>query len=175
VKVTARLSWHGRRQISYLSSFHALADENGRFAIHGLPQTEFDLSIEDPKELWTFRPLEDLFVEPHKEPDLTLNMETGALVSGRVLDNEGKPVQAAGISAVADDKGGPGLSHDSTDARGRYRFRLPSGNASLYFNGLPDGLAYPDPQIVKSLDIKTGQADIQDLDFTLQRRPVEGR
>ena len=102
-------------------------------------------------------------------------MQAGTRVSGRVFDTEGKPVQAASFSAIADSKDGPGLSHDSTDGNGRYQFRLPSGSAQLYFDALPDGFAYPDPQIVKRLDIKPGQADIQNLDFTIQRRSDSGR
>ena len=95
-------------------------------------------------------------------------------VSGRVLDPEGKPVQAAAISAVADDKGGPGLDGGMTDAEGRYQFRLPSGKAFLYFNSLPDGFAYSRPQVVKRLDINSAQPEIKNLDFTLQRKNRPG-
>jgi hypothetical protein len=42
----------------------------------------------DPKKLWTFRPLENFLVDPHKSPSLTLNMETGVRASGRVFDLE---------------------------------------------------------------------------------------
>ncbi len=170
MKVTARLSPFGRRQNSHLTSFRAVTDVNGKYVIHGLPQTEFVLSVEDPKKLWTFRPLENLLVEPHKDPVLIMNMQTGVLVSGRVFDADGKPVLAASFSAIADSRDGPGLSHDFTDGNGRYQFRLPSGGAKLYFNALPEGFAYPQPQIVKQLDIQPGQADVQNLDFTIQRQ-----
>jgi hypothetical protein len=106
----------------------------------------------------------------HKDPKLALSMEAGVLVSGRILDPQGKPVQAAGIAAVADTKGGPMLGADMSDSSGHYQFRLPSGSAHLYFNGLPDGFAYPKPQMVKDLEIKPGQADIQNLNFTLERQ-----
>jgi hypothetical protein len=102
-------------------------------------------------------------------------METGTRVSGRVLDREGKPVEGASFSAIADSRDGPGLAHDFTAADGRYQFRLPAGVARLYFDSLPEGVAYPDPQMVKRLDIKPGQADIQDLDFILARRTDQGR
>jgi hypothetical protein len=170
MKVTARLSPFGRRQNSHLTSFRAVTDVNGKYVIHGLPQTEFVLSVEDPKKLWTFRPLENLLVEPHKDPVLIMNMQTGVLVSGRVFDADGKPVLAASCSAIADSRDGPGLSHDFTDGSGRYQFRLPSGGAKLYFDALPEGFAYPQPQIVKHLDIQPGQADVQNLDFTIQRQ-----
>jgi hypothetical protein len=170
LKVTARLSARGRRQNWFLSSFRAVTDENGKFAIHGLPQTEFVLSIEDPKKLSVFRPRVDLFVDRQKDPALTLAMERGTLVRGRIKDAEDKPVQAAGFAAVADDHGGPVLADDSTDANGRYQFRLPSGRACLYFSGLPDGFAYPNPPIVKEIDIKSGKPDIENLDFTIRRQ-----
>jgi hypothetical protein len=96
-------------------------------------------------------------------------------VSGRIFDQEGKPVQAVGVAAVTGSRGGPGLGQDSTDGNGRYQFRLPAGSACLYFSGLPDGFAYPDPQIVKRLEIKSGQTDIQNLDFTIQRQSDRGR
>jgi hypothetical protein len=174
MKVTARLSISARRRNTILTSFRAVTDGGGRFAIHGLPQTEFVLSIEDPRKLWTFRPAEDLLVQPHEDPKLTLNMEPGVPVSGRVLDPEGKPVQGAFFSAVADSQGGPSLSESGTDAEGRYQFRLPAGTARLYFNSLPGGFAYPSPPVVKSLEIKSGQPDIRDLDFTIRRR-ADGR
>jgi hypothetical protein len=152
-----------------------VTDEAGTFAIHGLPQTEFTLSVEDPKKLLVFRPIEDLLVQPRQDPKLTLKLELGTRVSGRVLDPEGRPVEGAAFSAITDSREGSGLFHDMTDADGRYDFRLPAGGARLYFNALPEGFAYPDPQIVKRLDMKRGQADIHGLNFTLQRRSERGR
>ena len=63
---------------------------------------------------------------------------------------------------------------DVTDADGRYDLRLPAGTARLYFNSLPDGFAYPRPQIVKRLDVQPGQAAIENLNFTLQRKSDDG-
>ena len=174
MKVTARLSVNGRLRNLFLTSFRAVTDRNGDFAIRGLPQTEFVLSVEDPKMQSVIRPSKNLFVDPHKDPHFVLNMETGVRVSGRVSDTEGKPVRRGQRIGVADRQGGAGLGHDSTDASGRYQIRLPSGGAVLYFSGLPDGLAYPNPQVVKELNIEPGQSDIQNLDFTLQRKSGRG-
>ena len=55
------------------------------------------------------------------------------------------------------------------------RGRLPAGNARLYFNSLPDGFVYPNPQIVKRLEISSRQADIENLDFTVPRGPAKPR
>ncbi len=175
VEVVARLSPPPERQIYYLSQFRALTDENGTFALHGVPQIEFVLSVSDSKNLGTFRPLENQLVKPEHDPHLTLRMETGTLVSGRVLDPDGKPVEGAAISAVVDSETGPspGLDDDFTKADGKYQLRLPSGRAKLYFNSLPEGFAYPKPQVIKLLDIQPGQTNIENLDFTLQRQAKE--
>ncbi len=170
MKVTARLSASGRRQNAYLSSFNAISDDDGRFVVHGLPETEFGLAITDPTKRWSFRPMESLLVRPRQDPALTLNMEVGVRVSGMVTGPDGKPVEGAAISAVADDHGGPGLSDDMTDANGRYELRLPIGEACFYFNSLPDGFEYPKPQIAKRLQIKSAGGDIKNFDFTIERR-----
>jgi outer membrane protein assembly factor BamB/beta-lactamase regulating signal transducer with metallopeptidase domain len=172
MKITARISSQAlfdKPPMGYLSPFHSVTDNDGKFVLHGLPGTRFVLSVADPKKLWAFRPLEDLAVRSGHETILTLRMETGVLVSGRVLDNAGQPVAGAAFSALTDRDNGSSLWEDATDASGRYQFRLPAGGAKLYFNALPQGFAYPDPQIVKHLDVKTGQAEIHDLNFTLKR------
>ena len=175
VEVVARLAPPPQRQIYYLSQFRARTDENGTFALHAVPQIEFTLSVRDSTNLWTFRPLENQLVEPDHDPHLTLRMETGTLVSGRVLDPDGRPVEGAAISAVVDSEAGPspGLDDDFTKADGKYQLRLSAGKARLYFNSLPDGFAYPKPQVVKNLDIEPGQPNIENLDFTLQRQAKE--
>jgi hypothetical protein len=40
---------------------------------------------------------------------------------------------------------------------------------------LPDGFAYPSPATVKQLEIKPGQADVENLDFTLTRTADRSR
>jgi hypothetical protein len=167
MRVAARRTSRPGQRVFYLSTFRAVSDENGHFVIRGLPQSEFVLSVEDPKNSWTLRPLERIQPDP---PNLTLTMESGVVVTGRVFDSEGNPVEAAHFSAITDSDLGSGLSHATTDSEGRYQFRLPAGGANLYFDGLPDGFAYPDPQIVKHLQIKSGQRDIENLDFSIQRK-----
>ncbi len=173
MRVTLRISDRtvsDEPRYGYLASFHAVTDGDGTFVLHGLPETTFVLSVEDPENRWTCRPLADVAAHPGRETTLTPQMEVGVLVSGRVLDPQGNPVPGAGFSAIADDHEGAGLADAHTDAGGRYQFRLPAGTAKLYFNSLPDGFNYPDPQIVKRLDLKPGQADIENLNFTLPRK-----
>ena len=57
-----------------------------------------------------------------------------------------------------------------TDDNGRYSLRVPSGGVQLYFNSLPEGFVYPDPQVFKKLDVKAGQAAVDVGDVTLKRK-----
>lgn len=170
VKVTARLSPLGRMPNLYLSSFHAATDDEGRFAIHGLPLTEFDLSVVDPRKTWAFRPMRDVLVQPRQDPALKLDMESAVRVVGTVRDPDGRPVEGAAISALTDEQNGVGLSNDVTKADGRFELRLPSGAAKLYFNALPDGFAYPEPRIMRHLLIEPEAGDVKGLDFTLRHK-----
>jgi hypothetical protein len=165
-EVSARIS----SKAMYLSTFRSITNEAGRFEISGLPDLEFVVSASDPTNRWVFRPLERAHGSPKKGRELTLKMETGIPVSGKVVDPDGTIVEGAAISALADTREGPGLDHDVTDHTGQYRLHLPAGSAKLYFNSVPDGFKYPRPQIVKRLEIGPRQAAIKDLDFTLERQ-----
>lgn len=157
----------------YLTTFRGKTNANGEFEIDGLPDNTLVLSINDSNQKWVFRPIENILVEVGETADRTLTMEPGVLLSGRVVDEDGKPVQGAGFSAITDTTNGAGLDDDSTDADGRYEFRLPSGGANLYFNSLPDGFAYPEPQIVQTFEIKAGQPAVESPDITLRKTPAD--
>ena len=116
-----------------------------------------------------FGRLENLLVPTGQRKRLEIRLESTILVSGRVLDPDGKPVANAAISAIANSDEGSGLADTSTDEAGRYALRLPSGVVKLYFNSLPSGFIYPNEQIIANLDLKQGQDDVQDLDFKLER------
>lgn len=167
VDVFARIS---SSNVMYLSTFSATTDESGEFEIRGLPDVEFEVSVRDPRNRWVFRPRERIHGAKTGGQELQLKMETGVLVSGRVLDADGTPIKAAGIAAVSDSQGMPGLDHDKTDFAGRYSIRLPSGPARLYFSGLPKGFEYPRPQIINRLEITPAQEPIENLDFTLEKK-----
>ena len=174
IEVTARLSFVPGKTV-YLSTFRTQTDGNGDFTLRGLPDTPFVLSLEDPSHRATVRPRERLSVAAGQTEDVTIRMQTGVAVTGRVFGPEGKPVEAAAISALADTQEGPGLADDMTDRDGRYRLRLPPGRARLYFNALPDGFVYPNPQVIKRLEIAEDQAAVEDLDFTIYRNADEAQ
>ena len=166
VKVLARISEH----TPYSSTFTTMTDERGRFELKGLPTTKFGVSIQDDQKRWLFVPLENVQASDGPPKQLLLQLESGVEITGRVLDSQGKPVPHAHFSALADTSESPGLDHCTTDLQGRYRFLLPPGPAKLYFNALPDGFAYPKPQIIKRLSIQAGQGAVSGLDFTLKRK-----
>jgi hypothetical protein len=108
-----------------------------------------------------------------QEKKLTLNMEKGGSGQRSSVGCRGQTGTRRGLLAIAEGDNGPALGDVSTDADGRYAFRLPSGTARLYFDSLPEGFVYPDLQLVQTLEIHAEQADIEDLDFRLQRRKAD--
>ena len=124
----------------YLSTFSAETADNGEFEIDGLPSMEFTVSIQDPRQGMGIPSSSEPSFRPGGFEEHTFTLEAGAKVSGRVVDEDGKPVEHAHFSAIAPEGDRPGLDHDTTDADGRFEFRLPTGAAELYFNGLARGL-----------------------------------
>lgn len=177
VAVRARISsiQKSQRRTPYLSTFSTVTNEAGEYSLRGLPQLELVVSVNDPQERWIVRPVEDLLLNVDENRMLSLTAEAGVNVSGRVTDGDGKPVAAAHMSALTDTHVGSGVANASTDADGLYHLRLPSGKSRLYFNSLPTGFAYPDPQIIKQFDIQPDQPEIKHLNFVLQREPTEAK
>ncbi len=174
-KVFARLEGYPREEVFYLSTFTAVTDPRGNFVIDKLPQTRFCLSITDPQGQFRFRPIENLNLAANENRHVTLQTDAAVRVSGKVVDSDGNPVEGAAIAALADTLEGPGLDHGRTDKSGHYEFRLPAGKARLYFSGLPSRYVYPDPQTLKKLDIQLDQDEIQNLNFTVEIKPIENR
>ncbi len=145
--------------MGYQSSFRTETDAVGKFLLQGLPDVKMILYVEDPKRRWVFRTLENFGVSP---PGLrtvfNCRMERGALVSGRVLDPEGKPVQGAAISAVGnvDVNAYLILGGDQTGAKGRYQLRLPAGPAPV-FQCLARGVCLPEAQPIQEPGNQSGR------------------
>lgn len=169
ILVTARLSSRGRLSPKYLTTFSTTTDADGRFELRGLPHTEFVLAVTDPEARWAIQPREDMLIPSAGEKTLDVQLEESVTISGQVVDSAGEPVPHAALSILADSKESPGLDDDVTDEEGRYELSVPSGPAKIYFNALPNGFVYPRPQIIKNLDIRKGQENISNLDFTLER------
>jgi hypothetical protein len=169
IEVSARLSGRGRLSPSYLTTFRTTTDDEGQFELRGLPHTEFVLSVSDPKNRWAIQPIENLLIAAGEAKSFEITLEELVSISGRVIDLAGKPIAQAAISVLVDSDEGPGLDHDVTDEDGQYLLRIPPGKAKIYFNALPEGIAYPDPQIVKRLEVESGQAPLTEVNFSLER------
>lgn len=174
VKVRARIG--NKFAKSYQSTFVATTNDEGQFEMVGLPaETQFTVSLTAPQDKWAFRPVEAVFGFLDPTQALTLKLEEAIVVAGEVLDTHGKPVEGAALSALADSPERPGLDDAQTDSQGRFRLTLPAGATELYFNALPDGFKYPDPQVVKTLKLAPGQAAITDLVITLERQTKDSQ
>ena len=105
MQVTARISGHAvfeTPQFGYSSEFRTLTDQAPKFILRGLPPTSYVVSIKDPQQRWTFRPLDPVLAFSGNEIRFMAQMEVGVVVSGRLLDPEGKPIASAGVSAIVD-------------------------------------------------------------------------
>ncbi|MFO1096043.1 MAG: carboxypeptidase regulatory-like domain-containing protein [Planctomycetaceae bacterium] len=155
---------------SYSSTTRATTDRNGEFQLRGLAASRFNVTVNDSEKRWVVRPQEQVAIASGKTESLTFTMEAPALITGRAIDEAGAPVGGAAISALTDTNDDVGLDDDMTGDDGRYSLRVPSGGVQLYFNGLPEGFVYPDPQMFQKLDVKPGQAAIDLGDIVLKRK-----
>lgn len=173
VEVGARISDSGRLRLGYSSTFRTFTNDKGEYRLEHLPETEVHLYAKAEGQAVTFRPLQDLLAKPGETLDKEIRMERGTILRGAVTDNAGNPVQHAAISAVAEKPIGIALDHCQTDAEGKYEMRVPAGIINLYFNSLPKGFEYPNPQAFKTFDAEPDEAEINGLDVTLQRKGEE--
>jgi regulation of enolase protein 1 (concanavalin A-like superfamily) len=174
-EIYARLSGRRNAQVVFESTFRAITNEKGEFAIHGLPKGAVTLYVTDPQKRWIFRPNEKLSVRPGEVVEVKAAMEVGVQVTGRIFDPDNKPVEGVALSAVSDGEIEAGFESDLSDADGRYELLLPAGETRFCFNSLPSGFDYPDPQSERRLEIEPGHAPIEHFDFTVPRAKDWGR
>ncbi len=167
ITVGARLQAGQPMNPCHLSSFTGKTDSQGKFSISEVPHQKFTISIDAPDRKIVFHPQPDLIGDSSTGVKIELQTETPIRVAGRVVDQDNKPVKGAAISAIANPD--IGFDSDQTNEAGEFNLLVPSGKVQLYFNGLPAGFEYPDPQIVKEFEVKKGQADIESVEIVLER------
>ncbi len=141
----------------------SLTDENGRFTLSGLPaRRPFRLAVEQPG----FMPWEatDIRLRPgEKRTGVDAWLDAGLMVTGRVVDKEGRAIGGASVTATRAQEGSP--------MGGRVMFRMGSGpggrGRTTTFGGgdsLPETITAQDGVFrvrgarpgVWSLDVKAG-------------------
>ena len=118
----------------------ALTNADGRFEMRGLPEGggnlfPYDHPTDGP---WTYRAIDNLALHPGKTNEVTIELIEGVLVEGRIAEaGTGKPIAGVfvGMYGPARPRSGAAILSATTDAMGRYRFRLPPGVTYLYTAG----------------------------------------
>jgi hypothetical protein len=103
-------------------------DSQGRFVLDEMPPGRARLEIVHPELLPMRR--EPILLTPGERKEIgDLTIQAGALLNGRVLDENGQPVEAARIEARPRGKGPP--ARVATDRDGRFVLRVAPGDYSL--------------------------------------------
>ena len=137
----------------------AKTDAAGRFEFVGLPEGGGNIFLKDhPNDgPWTYRAIDNLSLHPGKTSEVTIELIEGVLVDGKVVEiGTGDPVPGIfiGMYGPARPHSGAAIMSTNTDAKGRYRFRLPPGKTQLYTSGGPPW-SYAGQNVVVPDDVNT--------------------
>jgi len=129
---------------SPFQSADATTDPQGRFVIGRLDEGTANIMLGDrnPEVPWTYRAAENVPLRAGETAEVTIELIRGVEVEGRVVvQRTNQPVEKAqvGVYGPYRPKSGEATQSVVTDAQGRYRFRLPAGEAYLYVCGPPSG------------------------------------
>jgi beta-lactamase regulating signal transducer with metallopeptidase domain len=112
-------------------------DADGRFAFEGLSAATVNVIVAGQGENH-----EDVNLVPGATSEVTLELIRGVDVEGTVVaQGTGSPLAGAevGVQGPCRPRTSAMVLTVTTDARGRYRFRLPSGESYFYISGSPSG------------------------------------
>ncbi len=110
----------------------AITDANGHFLFSKLPPSTYTLHAQHPEfplivsGLAATSPLMVTLGQQEKKSDLVLSLTPGASISGRVMDEDGRPIPSCNVQTLqfAPGPGGRrlyGTRGDTSDDRGEYR------------------------------------------------------
>jgi protocatechuate 3,4-dioxygenase beta subunit len=119
-------------------------DADGRFVFDGLNEGTINVFVQGDGENkdWTYRAAQDVGLKPGKTSEVTIELIRGVHVEGTVVaQGTDKPVEGAqlGVYGPFRPRTSAMTTGATTDARGRYHYRLPSGQTYLYVMGPPNG------------------------------------
>jgi protocatechuate 3,4-dioxygenase beta subunit len=119
-------------------------DADGRFVHDGLNEGTINVFVHGDGENkdWTYRAAQDIELKPGKTSEVTIELIRGVEVEGTiVVQGSRTPIECAqvGVYGPFRPRTGAMTTGATTDARGRYHYRLPSGQTYFYVMGPPEG------------------------------------
>jgi beta-lactamase regulating signal transducer with metallopeptidase domain len=146
---------------------------DGRFRLTGLPAGARPLLLFRVPDGWTFAPPRPVDLRAGDVVrDVTLTMDRGIVVTGRVVDRAtGAPVAGADVTACSPTPGGEELDSDLTAADGTFRLLVPPGRWSIGVESLPrTGYDVPDDrgECSKVVDVRPGGAAPEPVKLALK-------
>lgn len=131
-RATVRIVPGGQMSGPWPRNTQVVTGANGEFFFDGLPAGQFQISADHPRyppSAGKFTPVSLTGGEPRAE--VRLKLTPAAIVSGRVIDDNGEPAQAGRVNLVLKGGSGPPLTA-SVDDRGEFRiFAVPAGQYVL--------------------------------------------
>lgn len=116
--------------------------EDGQFEIVNLDEGVVNVMVhgDGSTERWTFRAGKDIPLIPGKTSEVAIELIPGVVAEGTVVDEAGKPVEGAMVGAYGPmhPRSGAATRSETTDAKGRYRHRVPPGENYFYVMGSGD-------------------------------------
>ena len=133
----------GRLQSSNFGA-KTTTDAEGRFVFDDLNEGTINILIDEPGEdvPWTYRAAQDIELKPGWTKAVKIELIEGVRVEGTVVaQGTGRPVPDAqlGVYGPNRPKSGAATRGAKTDAKGRFHYRLPSGETYFYVMGPPPG------------------------------------
>jgi len=119
------------------SEHYASTDKNGRFTFEQLPPgtATIRLQIHKKDPGWMLPAVRNLQLVRGGSPELDLTGTTGALISGHVRDEAGKPIEMAGVRLrhSGNPDGEDQMADEAlTDEKGNFIARIGSGKVEVY-------------------------------------------
>ena len=146
LKVMYQSSRPRRDRATYDSNFGqtVVTDAEGRFTFDNLNEGTINIFVMEPDENvpWTFRAAQDVELKSGWTKAVKIELITGVEVEGTVVaQGTGQPVTDAQLGDYGPyrPRSGAMTRGSKTNARGRYHYRLPSGETYFYVMGHPTG------------------------------------
>ncbi|APW63795.1 carboxypeptidase regulatory-like domain-containing protein [Paludisphaera borealis] len=142
-------------------------DRDGRFVFDGLEEGTINIFAigKGENEAWTYRAAKDVELIPGKTSEVVIELIRGVEVEGTVIaQGTGAPVEKAMIGSYGPyrPRTGAATQSDTTDAKGRYHYRLPAGETYFYVMGPPSGFTrLPNEGSSRTVTIPEGVAKFE--------------